>query len=89
MAVSAKVNTTVPERAEDLIVFGLVLAILFVGIIWVVNALSGALGSVTSDAEGVAGTVLNAPGTLLSGVFGKGNVLGWVNPGNWFGGSSQ
>jgi hypothetical protein len=85
MAVNAKVNTTVPERAEDLIVFALVLVILFVGIVWVINALSGALGSVAGDAEGLGTTVLNAPGTLLKGVFGKGAALGWLNPGNWFG----
>jgi len=74
--VNIKATSNVPDEAEDLLVFGLVLAILALGIIWIIKTLTGSL-------IGIGGTITSAPGAIISGTGkGIGSIFGGIA--NWW-----
>lgn len=71
--VNIKANTNVPEEADTLLVFGLVLLVLALGIIWIIKALSGALIGVGKAAADLPGEVASGAGSgIKSGLGGLG-----------------
>jgi hypothetical protein len=61
--VQAKVSSKVPEAADDLLVFGFVLLVFSIAIVWIIN-------TITSSLEGALGAAEAAPGTLATDTLG-------------------